>query len=436
MRARPPESTLRDSTEPGAPARGDLMLVVGAGTVTTHHVLADEVVIGRDPACDVVVAHKALSRRHAKLVLGPPATVEDLGSTNGTRIGGDLVRGAKHALRAGDAFHIGPFSFVLVSAGRGGVTSVHSGGDPLRIDDPTYERATATLRDVAASSMSVLVLGETGSGKEVLAETIHRLSGRDGPLVRINCAALSESLLEGELFGHTKGAFTGAIAARAGLLEAAAGGTVFLDEIGELPAGIQAKLLRAVESREILRIGSTTPIKIDVRFVSATNRDLPAEVDAGRFRRDLFFRLDGVTLRIPPLRERRGMISALALQFAGKALAPEVLDALEAYHWPGNVRELKAVIERAALLARGASIAKKHLALAPVDAKREASEAAPADEDLSFLTPAQRRERAEIIAALGRCAGNQTRAAKELGLARATFAMRLQLYRVPRPRGR
>ena len=162
--------------------------------------------------------------------------------------------------------------------------------------------ASPFLREVAASGVHVLLLGETGVGKEVLAETLHALSARSGPLVRVNCAALSDSLLGSELFGHARGAFTGALHARAGLLEAAAGGTLFLDEVGELPLPIQAKILRALESREVLRLGSSMPVAIDARFIAATNRDLPAEIEAGRFRRDLFFRLDGMTLRIPPLR--------------------------------------------------------------------------------------------------------------------------------------
>jgi transcriptional regulator with GAF, ATPase, and Fis domain len=267
----------------------------------------------------------------------------------------------------------------------------------------------------------------------------------------VNCAALSENLLESELFGHEKGAFTGAVGRTAGLLEASEGGTVFLDEIGELPLPLQAKLLRAVESREIRRLGSTKSIAIDIRIIAATNRDLAADVAAGRFRQDLFFRLDGVSLRIPPLRDRRHAIGPLALRFIDEAArrlgrtdvraTPELLVALAAHDWPGNVRELRAVIDRAVLLARGAQLASRHLAFAAtpvVQAKpqpvRAAALADDGEDDAVSFTADERVERARIIEMLEDCGGNQTRATKRLGLARSTLVTKLRLYRVPRPR--
>jgi two-component system response regulator AtoC len=452
-------------TATGADARaGDMLLVAGEGYFSTFEIGEGELVIGRGEGCQVQIEHKALSRKHAVLRPGPPATVQDLGSTNGTRIGGAVKKGGDPVvLAAADSFHIGPFSFVMVARAPGDERSM-SGRDVLRVVDPTPRGVPALVKDLAASKANVLILGETGVGKEVLAQTLHDLSGRTGELTRINCAALSESLLESELFGHEKGAFTGAASQKVGLLEAADGGTVFLDEVGELPLSIQAKLLRAVEHREVMRIGSTRPIQIDVRFLSATNRDLPAEVASGAFRRDLFFRLDGVTLVIPPLRERRGLIGPLAMRFLDDArkktgLAPklsaDVLAALENYPWPGNVRELKAVIERAVLLARGGEIAVKHLAFtrrtdaaaatapaatpAPSPAVAAASPASPAaaaesDSGLDFLDAEQKADRAAVIAALDECAGNQTRAAKKLGIARTTLVTKLRLYRIPRPR--
>ncbi len=440
----------------GADVAGDMMLVAGEGFFSTYELKGGELLIGRGEGCDIRIDHRALSRRHAILRPGVRVTVQDLGSTNGTRAGGALHKGGEPvALTAGDTFHIGPFSFVLVTRAPGEERSM-SGKDVLRVVDPTPRGVPALVKDLALSKASVLILGETGVGKEVLAETLHQLSGRTGTMTRINCAALSESLLESELFGHEKGAFTGAGAQKEGLLEAAHEGTVFLDEVGELPMSIQAKLLRAVEHREVLRIGATRPVQIDVRFIAATNRDLPAEVASGAFRRDLYFRLDGVTLVIPPLRERRGLIGPMALRFladarprtAGAAprLSAEVLAALEAYAWPGNVRELKAVVERAVLLARGGEIGLRHLAFA----RRPATPASDTDTPPvlprttpppldtepppDFLDDEQKADRARVIAALDECAGNQTRAAKLLGIGRTALVTKLRLYRIPRPR--
>jgi two-component system, NtrC family, response regulator AtoC len=447
--------TTIEGTGGAAPVGADALLVVGHGRMSAYPLGDRELVIGRSKDCDVVVEHDALSRRHAVVAPGAPPTVRDLGSTNGTRIGGHLRHGGEPVpLYAGASFQIGPFTFLATSRARDDVRAV-SGHEVLRVTDPTLAGATPLVRDVAASGANVLVLGETGTGKEVLATTIHELSRR-GPLVRINCAAISEALLESELFGHEKGAFTGAAASKAGLLEVADGGTAFLDEIGELPPGVQAKLLRAVEQREVLRVGAVRPIPVDVRFVAATNRDLPAEVEAGRFRRDLYYRLDGVSLSIPPLRERRAMIGPLALHFleeacrrAGRApvaLPADVLAALEAHPWPGNVRELKAVLERALLLARDRVPGVRDLVLSRAPASPAAppppaappsapspspAERAPAPPD---LTDDERADRDRVLAALDACAGNQTRAAQRLGISRTSLVNKLRLYRIPRPR--
>ncbi len=433
----------------GALGDGGLLLVSGAGLLTTYPIKGAEIVIGRAPGCDVVVVHGALSRRHAVLRLGPPLTVQDLGSTNGTRIARRAVHGGEPVpIDIGESFQIGKLSFVVLRATRA-ASPATDGAAALQVLDPTVGGASALVRDVAQSEVNVLILGETGVGKEVLAETLHELSGRKGPLQRVNCAALSSTLLESELFGHEKGAFTGATQAKPGLLEAAGGGTVFLDEVGELPGVMQSKLLRALETREVLRVGSVKSRTLDVRFISATNRDLPGDVARGQFRADLFFRLDGVTLAIPRLRERPHQIGRLALAFLrsaqerqhpGKALqiSPDLLSRLESHSWPGNVRELKAVIERAVLLARGGAISPSHLALS--SAQPEAVPppvAAPArgpDAEDDGLTRDQQRERLRIIEALDACAGNQTRAAQRLGVSRATLVTKLAVYRIPRPR--
>jgi DNA-binding NtrC family response regulator len=286
---------------------------------------------------------------------------------------------------------------------------------------------------VARGPIGVLLTGETGAGKEVLAEFLHRRSPRaGGPLVRVNCAALTDSLVESELFGHEKGAFTGAQRERRGLIETADGGTLFLDEIGEIPAAAQAKLLRVVEERQVTRVGSSEPRPVDVRFVAATNRDLEAEVAAGRFRRDLYFRLAGVVLAIPPLRERPLEIELLARTFAAEAdarLGDAALAALRAHAWPGNVRELRNVIERAALLAVDQPIDVEHLGLAAAPAAPAAAPAALPDELAAI-------ERQRIVDALEQCGGNQTRAAELLGMPRRTLVKRIAKYNVPRPRKR
>jgi two-component system response regulator AtoC len=308
--------------------------------------------------------------------------------------------------------------------------------------DEGMRRVYALAARAAAGTIGVFILGETGVGKDVLARAIHDASPRAArPFVSINCAALSEALLESELFGHERAAFTGAAQAKPGLLETAPGGTVFLDEVGELPLPMQAKLLRVVETREVLRVGGVRPRAIDVRFLAATNRDIEADVARGAFRRDLYFRLNGMTLVVPPLRDRprdlpllaRGFVTALAAA-AGRRRAPAISDGalarLGAHAWPGNVRELRNVIERALLLCDGSTITEAHLPLESLVTHGAAFEPVEA--------PAPSRsegsERARILAALAACAGNQSRAAKKLGISRKVLLARLDVYGVARPR--
>jgi DNA-binding NtrC family response regulator len=363
-----------------------------------------------------------------------------------------------------------------------GISPAESGGRP-RVDvvaERTMQDLYTLAGRIAHGTISVLILGETGVGKEVLAEKVHKLSPRASkPYLRLNCAALSESLLESELFGHERGAFTGAIGTKQGLLETADGGSVFLDEVGELPHSIQVKLLRVIEERVVLRVGGLKPRPLDVRFISATNRDLEAEITRGGFRQDLYFRLNGATLVIPPLRERPDEITGLAHAFldsaarqAGLARAPtlskEVLDELLRYSWPGNIRELRNVIERAVLLSGEHEIQARHLPLekmrvtfatAVTNPLSSASHAAPAFGGFASRpsptpvpipphressSPVLRRgpkispeeERAQIEAALSACGGNQTRAAKLLGIGRRTLINRVKEFGLARPRAR
>jgi two-component system response regulator AtoC len=326
------------------------------------------------------------------------------------------------------------------------IVTASAQSDERVLCDAVMRQIDAMATAVAAGQISVLILGETGTGKELLAQAIHERSRRAGKtFLRLNCAALSEGLMESELFGHEQGAFTGALRARPGLFEAASGGTVLLDEVGEMSPALQAKLLRVIESGEVIRVGAVRPRPVDVRVVSATNRALDVEAERGGFRRDLYYRLSGAVLSIPPLRERPDDLVPLARLFLARAaeglgrrppaLSAAALDRLRRHPWPGNVRELRNVVERALLLCQGDTIGVDHLGLgaAPPGWRpprpRHLSVVASLPEQSE---PGNARQR--IIDALDRCAGNQTRAARLLGISRGTLVSRLTEYGLPRPR--
>jgi two-component system response regulator AtoC len=427
--------------------------------------------VGRAATCDIAILHNSVSREHAVLHGGAPVEVEDLGSTNGTLVGGVRIpKATRVAVMPGRVIAIGAAVLVVHGAFEApSIAAAHPvsrqepNDDSLIIADEQMHELYRVVDLVAKGDLSVVLLGETGTGKEVLADTIHRRSPRaGGPYIRLNCGALPEALLESELFGYERGAFTGAVRPKAGLFEIADGGTVFLDEIAELPLSMQVKLLRVLENREITRVGGVRPRRIDVRIVCATNRDLLARVEAGEFRQDLYFRLDGIALTIPPLRERRPEIGAFARAFvrdacrrAGKpssTMTEQAISLLEGHSWPGNVRELKNVVERAVTLSSGEAIDAPDLALRGVGfgarpAARDgivfARSPSPAplldhatmglglQEDARLATQAVERRR--IAQAMTQCGGNQTRAAKLLRISRRTLVTRLTEYDFARP---
>jgi DNA-binding NtrC family response regulator len=321
--------------------------------------------------------------------------------------------------------------------------------------DPAMSAVLVRAAQLARSEASILITGESGTGKEVLARRLHADSRRArGPFVALNCAALPETLLESELFGHEKGAFSGAVAARKGKFEQASGGTLLLDEVGEMDPRLQAKLLRVIQEREVDRLGGTQPVRVDVRLLAATNRDLAAEVRAGRFREDLYFRLNVVTLHIPPLRQRPADIPALAAHFARRfadanglprrELSDPALAVLASHPWPGNVRELENTIHRAVLLAAGASIDAAAIELSPLSppgpmglgagglapaGNAEAAQSPPTDGTALIGRRVEDVERELILGTLGHCLGNRTRAAEILGISIRTLRNKLHAYR-------
>jgi two-component system response regulator AtoC len=319
------------------------------------------------------------------------------------------------------------------------------------LEDPAMRNVYDLVTRAARRDISILILGETGVGKEWLAQTVHRNSARaEAPFLILSCAVLPEGLLESELFGHEEGAFPGAHTAQAGLLEETDGGTVFLDEIGELPLGVQPKLLRVLDDRVVLRVGSKKPRPIDLRFVTATHRDLLADVRTGQFRSDLYYRISGLSVRVPPLRERPSELEPLARHFMQRfsraaderapELSPAALAALRQHHWPGNVRELKNVIERAVLVADGDILGEEHIILdeeVTRSAREPGSREVPAGVNEAPALPSREREadeRARLVAALEACAGNQRRAAELLGISRRTLVNRLNKWNLPRPK--
>jgi len=427
-----------------------------------------EVRIGRGREADLQLPDPSVSRLHARVFrVGRQYFLVDMGSRNGTHAEGKPV--TQLPLADGRTFQVGPYCIHFFQAGGTSgsgeePTAVFTSGSarpPARTQRPAPPRATDagtpeespfglvggsphirklidTIRRVAPSDVPVLIEGETGCGKELVARGIHDASDRrERPFVVVNCGAISPELVESELFGHEKGAFTGATAQRKGAFELAHSGTIFLDEIGELPFALQPKLLRSLEQKEIQRVGGNETIAAEVRIMAATHRNLREEIVRKAFREDLYFRIGGITIPVPPLRDRREDVAAIARHFLGvmerranrplPLLSPDALEALISHDWPGNVRELRNAVQRAVVMGDGAELTAADFSFLRQDAKAPLEPSVP-----EGLSRWEQSERTNILAELARQNGNKTRTARELGIAKSTLFEKLKKYGIRR----
>ncbi|WP_437677493.1 sigma 54-interacting transcriptional regulator [Sorangium sp. So ce131] len=406
---------------------------------------ATEFVIGTAPGNQLILSDRAVSRHHCVIAVTPKGfQLRDLGSKNGTTLAGFRVEAAY--LQPGATLGVGQSTLrfePLAEEIREPLVDEDRHGRVLG-QSTAMRRIFAALPRIAASDSTVLIEGETGTGKGLLAEAIHESSPRaGGPFVVIDCGSIPPTLIEAELFGHAKGAFTGAQAARAGAFEAARGGTVLLDEMGELPLDMQPKLLRVLEERQIRRIGTVEPTKLDIRVIATTNRDLRQEVNRGNFRSDLYYRLNIVRLRVPALRERPDDIALLTAHFyrqfaQGPDQSPpgELLEAFMRQDWPGNVRELRGAVERAVLMIDPALFREAVMGgPEPLEGSSPALDALRDDElSLSFREAKERAvarwERAYLTALVRANGGNLSRAARAARMDRSHLRELLQRHGV------
>ncbi|MEO8704936.1 MAG: sigma 54-interacting transcriptional regulator [Kofleriaceae bacterium] len=433
---------------------GDRVLLVidGAALQVMPLPSTGTLTIGRASKCDVAIDSGSVSRHHSNLIIASDVEVEDVGSSNGTFVdGAKLPPNTRVKLTVGVPFLVGAVTLMVQTrAGSRRETT------PKSSQLAALEQSAARI---AIGKLAVVVVGANGVGKERFAERIHEMSPRRAAsFVRINCSAISEPLLEAEMFGNE-------LQNKPGLIELADGGTAFLSDVDQLPAGLQHKLLRAIEDAAVRRTGGSRSRPVDVRFVASTTKDLSSEVDDGRFRRDLYFRLAGASFTVPALRERPDEVLPLAEQFIASAagplgrsfiLAEEAKQYLTTHDWPGNIRELRNACERAVLLATGAMIELHHLTIAGRQlvedprAPRSRSATIPPPGGIGMMGPAMSAadmptqvratvaelEKQRILEALDKCAGNQTRAAEMLGISRRTLINRLDEYGIARPRKR
>lgn len=407
--------------------------MVGAGTASEQRfeVGAEPLVIGKDPSLAIVLSDPAVSRKHCEVKSTAAGVhLRDLDSRNGTKVDGVVMESG--LLFHGSTIRVGESEVYFLSdreeapAGEEGPSSF---GDAVG-KSPAMRKVFALLEKLAATDLSICLIGETGTGKDVLARALHKRSRRSAEdFVVFDAGAVAATLIESRLFGHNKGAFTGAISDQQGQFEAADGGTLFLDEIGELGLDLQPKLLRALEQRTVVRLGGTTEIPVDVRIIAATNRDLQTEVAEGNFREDLFFRLGVAVVRVPPLRDRREDIPLLCKTFAESlprkvTFSDAAMAVLQAQMWPGNVRELKNVLTLAAAVAESDLLEPKDFLQFGSQRNREPTlDGFPlAGRTLDSI------ERNAIKQTLQDCKGNKTHAAKALGIASSTLYEKLKKY--------
>ena len=404
---------------------------LGSAPLSLPWHVADELIVGRDAECAIHLANTDVSRRHAALSRNanePGIGITDLDSRNGTRVNGHAVRSAR--LQANDVLRIGGCVFVVTEG-----AEPFSELAPGLLGGGVLQRALAPLQRAAQSELSIVLEGETGTGKEVVTRAIHAWSGRAGKLVAINCAALPQGLAEGELFGYRRGAFTGAERASLGFFRSATGGTLLLDEVSDLPLVLQAKLLRALEQKEVQPLGEPSPVPVDVRVVVAAQGSLFEAVKKQEFRADLLARLSGLSLRLPPLRQRREDVLPLFLRFmqelrptSAPELEPDFVERLALHDWPFNVRELLQLARRLAVLQGTEAVLRvqhlpPELSERPVpSASDRASASRPASaaplEAGALPEPAQAVGLARLMDALRATGGNVTRAASQLGITR------------------
>ncbi len=422
----------------------NFFVVTGPDAGRSGRLMQSTVRIGTASDNDIVLSDKAVSRHHAQVEFTPEGLLlRDLDSTNGTFVG---------QLRISECYLLGDMpcsmGYTRLLLRRSDQLSSSAAPTATRLGDligssPRMLELYNYINMLAPTTATILIQGESGCGKELVARTLHDLSKRTGPLVVFDASVTDAEMVRNDLFGHVKGAFTGAAASREGAFRRADGGTLFIDEIGELPLDLQPRLLRALESREVTPIGADKPVAVNVRVVAATHRDLQAMVRAGQFRADLFYRLSVVPLRVPALREIPEDIPLLVNAFLKRLddscqLTPDAVHALQQYEWPGNVRELRNVIERAAILCQEGCITVQDLHLPQASSPPQAGsefhapsvspESSTEVEGAPARTKLRELERQMIIDTLARNGDNKTAAARELGIPLSTLKRRIKEY--------